>query len=231
MISRHQELGIKAFFRRTIAAQIHFIAFVASVFGTIILAEKCLNHSPTSHVVAVVIFGLTSIFLFATSSIYHFLYDGFQMSKPLETRFEKLDHIAIFLFISGTYTALLMNTVAASGANTLLGIIWSLAFLGIIYTFFRPRLPNWAQHRYAYTAFYLLMGWVFVIRIREIVHVLDTVSMRFLLYGGLSYSVGALIYAFRWPNPIKNIFGFHELWHLLVLLGYGFHFLLISGLY
>ena len=231
MLNRHPQPGLLPFLRRTVAAQIHFVSLIVSVFGTIILTEKCSHHSPPTHIAATLIFGLTSIFLFATSSLYHLLYDGYRMSKPMELWFEKLDHIAIFLFISGTYTAVLMNAVSARWANLLLAVIWCLAALGILYTLFKHRLPCWIQHRYAYTAFFLIMGWVFTLRLSEIFHTLSTESVRYLLFGGFSYSIGAFVYAVRKPNFIKNVFGFHELWHVFVAFGYGFHYLLISGFY
>src|SRR5690242_8441326 len=92
MLKRHAQPGLAPFLGRTIAAQTHFVALVASIIGTVILTEKCLRLSSPNHVAATLIFGITSIFLFATSSIYHFLYDGFEMSEPLEIWFEKLDH-------------------------------------------------------------------------------------------------------------------------------------------
>lgn len=230
MISKHVQIGILPFLRRTVAAQTHLLALIFAIVGAVLLVEKC-QHQPLNQLVAVVIFGLTSIFLFAVSCLYHFLYDGFQMSKGLEGAFEKLDHIAIYLFIAGTYTPVLLNAVSDRWANFLLVVVWSIAFFGSVYTLFKHRLATWAQHRYAYTTLFVLMGWVFLVRLNEILHTLSHGSVRNLLFGGFCYFIGAGIYAVRWPNLVKDVFGFHELWHVFVLFGYIFHYQLISGFY
>ncbi len=223
--------GISTFLRRTIAAQTHLVTCLASVAGTVILVEKCSAHSAANHICANLIFGLTAIFLFATSSFYHFLYDGFQISEKLEARLEKLDHIAIYLFIAGSYSAILINTVANPWADRLLILVWAVAFLGTLYTLFKRHLPRWAQHRFVYTSLFLLMGFLFTIRGGEIIGNIPKGSLYFFVVGSLSYTVGAIIYATKRPVLIRNIFGFHELWHVLVTAGFVFHYLLILHFY
>lgn len=230
-VSRHPQPGITAFLRRTIAAQAHLAACLAAIIGTVILVERCARLSDASHVWGCLIFGLSSILLFATSSSYHFLFDGFRISQRLEARLEALDQLAIYLFIAGTYTAVLMNTVSQPWSKVLLSLVWFVAALGTLYTLFRGRLASWAQHRFVYTGFYLFMGWLFALRLGEIVGHLSKVELVYFILGGLSYTTGAIIYAVQRPNFIKDIFGFHELWHLLVVFGFGFHYLLILSFY
>jgi hemolysin III len=231
MIAKHPQAGFGYFLSRTIAAQIHAVALIASILGTVLLAYKTYHHTTLNHVVAVSVYGGTAIFLFATSATYHFLFDGFQITPTLEELFERLDHIAIYLFISGTYTAFLMNSVSARWANLLLVVIWTIAALGILFTIFRNRLPEWARHRYVYTGLFLAMGFVFLIRIGEILHSLSFTASQYFIAGGLSYAIGAVVYAIKKPVLFKGVFGFHELWHLLVVAGFSFHYALIWSFY
>jgi hemolysin III len=220
-----------SFFQRTIAAQIHLFACFLSIIGTVFLIDKCARVAGHNHVWACLIFGISSTLLFATSSVYHFLYDGFRISKSLEARLENFDHLAIYLFIAGTYTPVLMNAVANPWANILLAMVWGLAVLGAFYTLSRDRLPKWAQHRFVYTGIFLLIGWLFFLRIGEIVHNLSNLSLFYFTMAGLCYTAGAIVYATKRPTLFKNIFGFHELWHVLVIFGYGFHYLVILNFY
>lgn len=230
-ITRHSQAGLRSFLLRTVAAQIHLVAGLSAVGGTFFLVRKCGQHSPLNHVVATLLFGVTAVLLFSTSALYHFLFDGFRISKDLEDVFENLDHLAIYLFIAGSYTAVLINTVANPWADYMLILIWTLAVLGALYTFFRDRLPIWAQHRFIYTGLFLSMGWVFTARAHEILSGFSHSGRIYFWLGGACYTLGAVIYATKRPRLIENVFGFHELWHLLVLCGFGFHYMLVLSFY
>lgn len=230
-IQRHPDPSFRALFKRTIAAQSHFLGCVAAIIGMIILLNYSSLRPTPNHFWACLVYGLTSVLVFATSAIYHLLHDGFRISPALANRLENLDHFAIYLFIAGTYTAMLMNAVANPWANILLAAIWIIAVLGVLYTHHKPRLPRWAQHRFVYTSLFLAMGWLIVFRIQEVVHNLSTTALVFLVLGAASYSIGAVIYATKRPRLFENVFGFHELWHVMVLLGYGFHYFAILSCY
>jgi hemolysin III len=75
------------------------------------------------------------------------------------------------------------------------------------------------------------MGWLAIARVDEIWSALTPSGRFYLLAGGMSYTLGACVYAFKWPRLFQGVFGFHELWHIAVLMGFGFHFLLVLGLY
>jgi hemolysin III len=157
--------------------------------------------------------------------------DGFQISKKLERRMEDFDHFAIFLFIAGTYTPFILNVIDPPWNSILLTVIWTVGAAGIVYTHLRPKLPKWAQHRMVYTGIFVLMGWTLVIRLGEALNHLSASGAFLLVAGGLSYTIGAVIYALKRPNLIPGVFGFHELWHVMVLAGYGFHYFLILNFY
>lgn len=176
-------------------------------------------------------YSVSAILVFWISTLYHFLDDGFDISEKMRNWFENLDHFSIYLFIAGTYTPFLINVVAEPWKTRILILIWSIAFVGICYTHFRSRLPLWAQKRWVYTGIFVLMGWTLGLRVGEIIDKLSSLEVSFLLMGGFCYTVGALIYALKKPDLFPGFFGFHELWHVAVLLGALFHYFLIYQFY
>ncbi len=231
-VQRHVDHSLRNLFLRTISAQIHLIALGMAFIGMIYLLHSLYirNSSPTDWV-ACLIFGLTSLLVFAASTVYHFLSDGFHLAPWLEKVLKDIDHFAIYLFIAGTYTPFLMNALTPPWSIGLLIVIWTTAISGILYTHFKARLPGWLGHRYAGTAIFLIMGWAAVARLETIFQFLSVQAIMLLVGGGLSYSLGALVYAFKWPRLLEDIFGFHELWHVMVMIGFGCHYFLILSFY
>lgn len=180
--------------------------------------------------ISILAFGVTAIIVFGVSTVYHFLHDGFQINSRLETILENLDHVSIYLFIAGSYTPFLLEAVSEPWSTILIWVVWVTALLGILYTYTKTWLPLWAQHRFVYTGLFVLMGWLLLVRISEVVKLLPAPSLAFLTFGALAYTVGAVIYATKKPNFKNHYFGFHELWHLLVLLGFSFHMISICFL-
>lgn len=230
-IKKHPEHNFVFFIKKTISAQLHLLGAILAVIGFFVLLAYSFAKPEWEHVVACSIFGITGIMVFGSSALYHFCSDGLVITPELEKFLNDFDHFSIYLFIAGTYTPFLVNAVEGNWKHILLAMIWTIALSGIIYSYFKPRLPKWAQHRMISTSIFLLMGWTLAIRWTEIYSSLNSLDFNLLLFGGLSYSIGALIYAFEWPDFVKGIFGFHEIWHIMVMLGFGFHYFLILGFY
>lgn len=225
------EPDLKSFLKRTVSAQLHFAGLIAAAVGLIVLLRLVHQNSDHNHFLACLIFGVTGMLVFAVSTVFHFMSDGFKISAETEAFMENLDHFAIFLFIAGTYTPFILNTLASPWREILLWIVWSVAVSGIIYTILRPRLPAWAKHRFVNTAIFVLMGWLLVMRIGESFHSLTSLGAFFLLAGAVSYSLGAVVYATKRPDPFPGLFGFHEIWHVMVLGGFAFHYFMILNFY
>lgn len=219
------------FLRRTVSAQLHLLALVAAIVGLFFLLHFASLRANPVHFWACLAFGLTSIAVFAVSTIYHFISDGFQISETLELKLEDADHFAIFLFIAGTYSPVILNVISPPWNWLLLAGIWLLSLLGILYTLFKGHLPLWAQHRAVYTSLFVAMGWVLLIRIHEVINHMSSFGAWMLMVGALSYTLGALVYASKRPNLFRGVFGFHELWHLAVMVGFASHYLMILDFY
>ena len=230
VVSRRENHSWSMFLRQTVAAQIHVVGALFFIIGSLILLPRAWSHGFAA-TLACASFCITGFMVFAVSSVYHFLHDGYQISASLERKFENLDHFAIYLFIAGTYSPCLLHLVAEPWSSLLLILVWSLAIFGIIYTSVKPRLPQLLQSRMLYTGLFILMGWTLLIRASEIYKALDPVQLLLFLGAAGTYTVGAVVYATRWPNRLTRYFGFHEIWHLTVLVAAVAHFIMILSFY
>src|SRR5690606_10702944 len=126
----------------------------------------------------------------------------------------KLDHMAIYVLIAGTYTPICLLPLRGPWGWSLLGIIWGMAVAGIFLKAFWMNAPRWLS-----TLIYVIMGWMVVIAFFPLVRAVPPSGIAWLLAGGLLYSLGSLIYGTKWPRFRSRFFGFHELFHLFVLGG------------
>jgi hemolysin III len=148
------------------------------------------------------------ILMYTSSALYHAL----RVSERALLWLRKLDHAAIFLFIAGTYTPVLLQALEPSWRPWALGLVWALAVLGVGLKLITLKAPRWL-----YTATYLGMGWLSVFFLPKLA--LNPWALAFLIAGGVAYSLGAVVYAAKWPNPLPRLVGFHGIWHVFVLLG------------
>jgi len=169
---------------------------------------------------ACLIYGLSAVSLFSASSIYH----ASKRSENSDSIFRKLDHAAIYIMIAGTYTPLAYYYLEGAWLWSILGIQWGLVLIGLFFKLFFIRSP-----RFLSVLIYLIMGWMAVVFFRELWPVIAFKEFLLLLGGGIAYSLGAVIYALKKPDPWPPIFGFHEIFHLLILAGAALHFSLVLG--
>ena len=219
------------FTRSTVAAQLHFFGSFTALVGMYFLLPLTLAKPDSSHFYACLVFGISSFLVFAASSILHFATDGFKVSVAAEKRMEGIDQATIFLFIAGTYSPVLLNLVAQPWAAILLIAVWSISLAGIAYLFLKSKLPKWMQHRYLNTALYVGMGWILVLRMGEVMATSTSLGAFCLIAGAISYTVGAVSYATERPRFANGVIGYHEIWHLMVLFGFGFHYFMILDFY
>ena len=172
-------------------------------------------------VVATVIYSLGLVTLFGVSALYH----RPTWSPGPRAWMRRLDHAAIFVMIAGTGTPLSLLAISPESGRRLLIIIWSAALLGVIQSIVWTSAPKLLS-----AILYVIMGWLAVPYLPEIQAALGTSSIVLLLVGGIIYTLGAVVYAFKWPNPWPKIFGYHEIFHLMTIIAATLHFLVIAGL-
>jgi hemolysin III len=156
------------------------------------------------------IFGTCMILMFASSAVYHLA----QTSEKNILTLKRIDHMAIFAMIAGTYTPICLISLRDSFGWTLLISVWGIAISGILLKIFWIGAPRWLS-----TLIYVAMGWACVFGLSTMKAAMPEASFDWLVYGGVAYTVGAVVYGTKWPNPWPSNFGFHEIWHLFVMAG------------
>lgn len=186
----------------------HAAAAVGAVVLTGILCW--LSWRDTPRLVSLVIYGLSMIELYTVSAMYHI---G-SWREPIRSRLRALDHANIFVLIAGTYTPLCFNVLSGWLRPTILILIWLLAAIGIGLATTTLRTPRWVT-----ASLYICMGWVAILALPTFLTVLPWIATALLFLGGVLYTIGAIVYAQRYPNPFPRVFGFHEIFHLFVIAG------------
>jgi hemolysin III len=158
------------------------------------------------------------ILLYFSSATYHILSLDEEGTKKLK----RLDHMMIYILIAGTYTPICLVPMRGHWGWTIFIVVWTIAISGILFKIYYINAPRWLS-----TILYLMMGWICVLAIYPMTQTIPTGGIVWLAIGGIMYSIGAVIYALKKPNPIPNVFGFHEIWHLFVLAGTFSHFITI----
>jgi hemolysin III len=187
---------------------------IGVVFGIVALTVLCVlgSHFGTiAHVLSYLVYGLSLILLYASSTLYHSL-----TSLKFKSLFKILDHSSIYLLIAGTYTPFLVINLKGQLGFTLLAIIWGIAILGVIFkVFFTGRFKLLS------TLIYIGMGWLIIFAYEPLKEAMNSAALNWLIIGGFTYTLGTIFYL------AKKLKYTHGIWHLFVLAGSIFHFVAI----
>lgn len=159
------------------------------------------------------VFMLTSLLLFGNSALYH----RFRWKPKTRAVLKRIDHANILLLIAGTYTPIAVLALPTSQSVILLSLVWGGAILGILFRVFWIDAPRWL-----YVALYLVLGWAAVMYIVPLFQA-NAAMMALVAVGGILYTLGAVVYALKRPNPWPNHFGFHEIFHVCTVLAFLCH--------
>ncbi|MCU1395737.1 MAG: hypothetical protein JWM34_4165 [Ilumatobacteraceae bacterium] len=191
----------------------HVLAFVSLVaLGGWLIGESVgTDRGPTLMIIYVAGTGA----MFGVSSAYHRL----RWQPRAKALMSKLDHCAIFLAIAGAYTPMAVVALGGWHRPSVLITVWVGAAVGIALQWVPFDLPRWA-----FAAVYVIVGWAAAPSFGQLYHGLGILGFLLVLGGGLAYTVGALIYARKRPDPWPRVFGFHEIFHVFTIIGAGLHF-------
>lgn len=196
-----------------ISAWTHVAGFLAGVVGLTLLVTRA-EHS-LAQTVSLAVYGGSLVLLFLASSAYHFFDLGPRGNRMLR----RFDHAAIFVFIAGTYVPVITHLLDGPWRVASLAIVGGLAVLGVLFKLVFFHAPRWLN-----TTLYLCLGWIIAPLAPVMLPHFTSPQLTWMVAGGVFYTVGALVYGFKKPDPWPGVFGFHEIWHLFVLLGAGAHF-------
>lgn len=196
----------------------HLGGAVAALFGQIALLVAA--SSGVAKFVSVLVYGISLVTLFSASAIYHMVDAGPKVMQILR----KFDHSAIYLLIAGTYTPICINAFTGFYRWGLLAIVWSIAAVGILINLFYINKPRWLS-----ATVYVIMGWLCVSAAGQMTTSLTPMALAWLIAGGVIYTFGAIVYATKLFDFAPGKFGFHEVWHIFVLLGAAAHFVAVWG--
>jgi hemolysin III len=205
-------------FRDPVSGLTHLAAAIAAFFG--LLALLYAGRGSLEKEISFLIYGLSLILMLSASAAYHLA----NAEPNVILTLRKMDHSAIYLLIAGSYTPICMFFFTGFWHWGLLTIIWIMALTGIGIKLFVIHAPRWIT-----AGVYLLMGWLCIMAIQEMLRTMPAQAIGWLIAGGLFYTFGALIYILKKPDFFPGVFGFHEIWHIFVILGAFSHFILIAA--
>ncbi len=182
-----------------------------------VVALLLLAHRPSAYVGSA-IFGASLILLYGTSASYHRIMWG----RVRRNIVKRLDHAMIFVLIAGTYTPFCLRLPSRPWGISMLSVVWGIAGAGILLKLAWPNAPRWLS-----VACYVGLGWMSLIAAPALVHWLPPAALALLPLGGAIYTVGGVVYALARPDPWPRVFGYHEIFHLMTILGSAVHYSLV----
>lgn len=198
----------------------HLAGVLLSVAGLIFIFRVASASVPA--IITALIYGLSIIFLFSASSLYH----AFKKEENEVSFWRKMDRLAIFFMIAGTYTPVCYFYLEGTWRWTMIGLQWGLVGFGVFSQLFFPRAP-----RILYVVIYFTMGWLAIFPMRQIVSNMSLNQVILMFAGGIAFTAGGLIYAIKRPRLLPGVFSFHELFHIAVLVGGALHYAMIYSVY
>ncbi|MDP4115727.1 MAG: hemolysin III family protein [Bacteroidota bacterium] len=202
-------------FREPMNGLTHFVGVIFALYVTGLMIFNSLLPYRPDYLISFGIYGLGMISLFTASTIYHWL----NLSAEGIKKLRKIDHIMIFVSIAATDTPLCIISIKGILGWEIVAGLWFFTIIGALFKIFWITAPRWFS-----TIIYLVMSWTAFIIIFPLLHNLSMEALFWLAIGGVFFMAGAIIYGIKKPNPLPGFFGFHEIFHIFILLGSVCHF-------
>ena len=205
--------------REPINSITHFVGAGLSFIALIAMLIKVAISDPSIiSILSVTIFGISLTLLYATSGTYH----GIISTEKVIKFFQKLDHSMIFVLIAGSYAPFCLISIGDKFGFTMFLIMITLAIVGIIFKLCWFNCPCWVD-----SVMYIGMGWIALFMIKPLAAILPGISLFWLVLGGILYTIGGIIYATKSKRLTIGNWGFHEIFHIFILLGSLSHFICV----
>lgn len=205
--------------REPINSITHLAGALFSLIALMAMLIKAISTNASSvGILSVTIFGISLILLYITSGTYH----GIISSDKVISIFKKLDHSMIFVLIAGSYAPFCLLTIGGKFGVTMFIIMITLAVLGIIFKLCWFTCPCWVD-----STMYIGLGWAALFMIKPLASILPAISLFLLVLGGIFYTIGGVIYASKSKKLTIGNWGFHEIFHIFILLGSLSHFICV----
>ena len=192
---------------------LHLVAFPVSIVTGVVLVAVVADS--TRERVGCAVYALSCSLLFGVSALYH----RGHWDARTRALLRRLDHSNIFVLIAGTYTPISLALLDGTARTVVLAVVWTGALAGVTFRVLWLSAPHWL-----YTPCYVALGWVAVAVMPELARNGGAAVVVLLVAGGLAYSLGAVAYALRRPNPLPGVFGYHEVFHTGTLVGFACHY-------
>ncbi|PFO08998.1 hemolysin [Bacillus sp. AFS076308] len=207
------------YIREPINGLTHLAGAVLSFVGLLMMVIKASMTTPTPlAITAVIIFGVSMILLYSASATYHMVIARDKVIAFLR----RLDHSMIFVLIAGTYTPFCFISLNGKTGAILFSIISAVAISGVVFKMVWFSCPRWIS-----TALYIAMGWMIVFVFSPLTGSLNSIGLFLLILGGIFYTIGGVIYGAKPKFLETKYLGFHEIFHIFILLGTLSHFLTV----
>lgn len=170
--------------------------------------------------VGAAVYAFTLAALFGVSGTYH----RKRWTPPVRERLKRLDHATIYLMIAGSYTPMCLSALRGTLGTVMLVALWTGALAGVALA-----MTAAPERRVFGLALYIGLGWLGVIALPQLARQLSAVDLALIVVGGLLYTAGAIFLLTRWPDPLPRIFGYHEVWHVMVVAAVTCHYLAVRS--
>ncbi|MHA1954879.1 MAG: PAQR family membrane homeostasis protein TrhA [Candidatus Heimdallarchaeaceae archaeon] len=196
----------------------HYVGLVFAIIGSIYLI--CITRKDNALLAISILYSFCICFMFTGSSVFHTL-----KREGDETSFwRQLDHIAIYFMIAGSYTIVSYLYLDGIFKWTIISLQWGFVAFGTILKILAVNVPTWLD-----VGIYLAMGWMIAIRIDYMFKGLSLRVFLLVLFGGLAYTIGAIFHAINKQKPFPGVFVFHDIFHVLIIVGASLHYGAIIG--
>lgn len=195
---------------------LHGFAALVTLFGVAVLLSRA--PGDLGHVLALLVFSMSLFSMYVVSSLYHSIPWG----DRWKARMQRLDHAMIFLLVAGTFTPIGVIVLDGAWRITTLSVIWAIAITGIVLKVWLTKVRTGLS-----VTLQMVMGWSALVPVIELARRLDTAAIALTLAGGACYTAGMIMFASKRPRLFPRIFSYHEVFHILVIAGSTFHFLMI----